>query len=206
MGITLYYKSSAISLLLLWKGPVTSGTSNARAGSAVLPVPQCSSVQRDCQRWTGAGQELTKRLPEPWRLGFLPAGESSYLPEDAIPITESCADTSVTRQCQVLILFYCTEVSKPSHLLCLSIKGALFFMGHSHPWDVSVFLQHFQVKACWVSFFFFFFWSTWKPPFAILSRNHSGVLHTSSCDFCCPDLDTICQFIVFSFVSIDYIL
>lgn len=155
MGITLYYKSSAISLLLLWKGPVTSGTSNARAGSAVLPVPQCSSVQRDCQRWTGAGQELTKRLPEPWRLGFLPAGESSYLPEDAIPITESCPDTSVTRRCQVLILFYCTEVSKPSHLLCLSIKGALFFMGHSHPWDVSVFLQHFQVKACWVSFFFF---------------------------------------------------
>lgn len=171
-------------------------------GLGVLSSPfrSAPAFRETARRWTGAGQEWTKRLPEPWHSGFLPAGESSYLPEDTIPISESRLATSVTRRCQMLILFYCTEVSKPSHLLCLSIKGALFFMGHSHPWDVSVFLQHFKSKLA--GFPFFFLWSTWKPPFAILSRNHSGVLHATSCDFCCPDQHYSLFFFFFYYVGL----
>lgn len=160
-----------------WTAGVLSGLLSSRFIRAAAGRETARSV-------TWAGQELSKCLPEPWCSGFLPAGEGSCLPENTDSSHLSGLATSVIHWCQMLILFYCTELSKPSYPLCLSIKDALFFMGHCHHWDVSVFMQHLQ-NSFLLGFVFFVFWSTWTPLFAILSGNCSEVLHTTTCDFCC---------------------
>jgi len=132
------------------------GASWGRGRSAVCPPsPSAQKLPEGEQEQAGGGQNAHPSLGA--RGACLPVRAAAVWKALTSHIHQSCPATSVTRRCQMLIVFYCTAVSKPGYLLCLSIKDVLFFVGCSHPWVISVFVQHLQNKKSFLVFFFFFF-------------------------------------------------